>query len=145
LIFENNTDMKTYSLLAFFAFALFFSVDATAQSRRSMPAQGVGLEQTPGQIRKSEKKDFVEATVEYLEKQLTLDGFQKAVITNIFNDHREELMAAGSGDVPSVEKVAKAQEVTDKIDVEVLKVLSKPQTEKYLKMKEERQKKALKH
>ena len=136
--------MTTKKLLLLFAF-LTFSFTASAQY------YGNGVDRSIGQSarmnkphKKNEKKlDFAESSVEYLNKQLNLDGLQQAAIKGILNDNKATLEEIGAENISIQEKTDKMGKATDKIDVDILKLLSKEQSEKYLKIKEDRMKKML--
>jgi hypothetical protein len=85
-----------------------------------------------------EKRDIVDVTVEYLEKKLKLDGFQKAAITNIYKDNKAEILSIGEEDMPTEGKKDKARKISDKIDAQIIPLLSKEQVVIYNEMIAER-------
>ena len=82
--------------------------------------------------------DIVEETVKQLDKKLKLDDFQKAAITVIYNDNKDEIMGIAEEDIPRDAKIQKGKDLTEKIDKEILKLLSKEQAEKYQEMIDDR-------
>ena len=135
--------MITKKLLLLFAFVT-FSFTASAQY------YGNGVNRSIGQNarmdhstkKKTDKKiDYAESTVEYFTKELNLDGLQQAAIKGIINDYKTPMDEIMAMDITDAEKQDKMRAIGDKIDVEILKLLSKEQSEKYLKMKEDRMKK----
>ncbi len=95
--------------------------------------------------KRNEPKDYAETIVDYLNKELKLDGLQQAAIRTIINDNKGSIEEVTAMDISYAEKRDKIMVINDKIDNDILKLLSKEQTEKYLKMKEEREKKALRN
>jgi len=93
--------------------------------------------------KKNEKIDYAESVVASLDKELKLDGLQQAAIKTIINDNKNSLEEISKMDIPFPEKKGKMQVINDKISGEILKLLSKEQSDKFLKIKEEREKKAL--
>lgn len=88
---------------------------------------------------KSKKElDIVEVTVQYLQKRLKLDDFQAAVITEIYNEHKAEILAISAEDAPITVLKKKMREVTEKIDAKILPLLGKEQVAEYQKMIAER-------
>ncbi|WP_159801913.1 hypothetical protein [Flavobacterium sp. MK4S-17] len=125
---------KSFLYIAVALFALAFSIPAVAQVSRS-----IGREQYKRSKSKNEKVDFVEQTVLYLKKELTLDDFQFAAVREIIEEQRSAFTALGEAkDMHPNEKRDKAREIYDKIDQRILPILSRQQTEKYLEMKEKR-------
>jgi hypothetical protein len=85
-----------------------------------------------------EKRDIVEVTVEYLEKKLKLDGFQKAAITNIYKENKDRILSINEEDIPTDGKKEKAREISAKIDAQIVPLLSKEQVVLYNEMIAER-------
>lgn len=94
---------------------------------------------------KAEKQDYATAYTEYLTKELKLDGLQQAVVRSAVNDNKEALEEIYKMDIAYVEKRDKAQAINDKIAAKIKQVLSKEQVEKFDKLKEEAEKKAMKN
>jgi len=90
-----------------------------------------------------EKMDYAETAAQYLKKELNLDGLQEAAVKSIMNDNKGSLEEISKMNISYEEKRDKMQLVNDKINRDIIKILSKEQAEKYNKMKEEREKKAL--
>lgn len=95
--------------------------------------------------KRNEPKDYAETIVDYLNKELKLDGLQQAAVKTIINDNKGSIEEITAMDISYAEKKDKILVINDKIDKDILKLLSKEQSDKYLKMKEEREKKALRN
>lgn len=85
-----------------------------------------------------EKLDIVEVTVEHLDTKLNLDDFQKAAVRVIYNENKDEILKIAEEDIPLNIKKEKAKNIADKIDRQILELLSKEQVAAYQKMIEER-------
>ncbi|MBC8645200.1 hypothetical protein H9W95_17745 [Flavobacterium lindanitolerans] len=79
----------------------------------------------------------------YLDKEIKLDGLQFAAVKAIINDNKNSIEEISKSNLHVQEKKDKMREIMDKIDVEILKLLSKDRAAKYLKMKEDSEKKAM--
>ncbi|MBL7868778.1 hypothetical protein [Flavobacterium lindanitolerans] len=90
-----------------------------------------------------EKVDMGENWATYLDKEIKLDGLQFAAVKAIINDNKNSIEEISKSNLHVQEKKDKMREIMDKIDVEILKLLSKDQAAKYLKMKEDSEKKAM--
>lgn len=90
-----------------------------------------------------EKVDMGENWATYLDKEIKLDGLQFAAVKAIINDNKNSIEEISKSNLHVQEKKDKIREIMDKIDVEILKLLSKDQAAKYLKMKEDSEKKAM--
>jgi hypothetical protein len=90
---------------------------------------------------KPEKIDYVQVTVDKLEKDLGLDTFQKAVIKQAFDDGQLSIQAIIDSKNSDEMKETKIADVRANVDNRILKVLDKSQTEKYQKLKEKNSKK----
>ena len=121
--------LKASYLILFFA--IIFATAASAQVDRR-----IGTNQYKNN-RKHEKKDFVEESVNYLAKELTLDDFQKAAVKNIIADEKDALTALGENkDMTTDERREKVSAMSNKIYKRILPLLSKDQAEKFTKMEE---------
>lgn len=134
--------MKNYA--TFYVIALFFlTVNMNAQQMRPRSERGGGIDQTSNKPKK--QKDFIEVNVDYLEKELTLDTFQKAAVLSIFNSKREALTSLSTSEMHEEERNEKAKVIMDKIDSDIMKLLTKTQAEKYQKILDDKEKKSLKN
>lgn len=89
-----------------------------------------------------ESLDYVQSSVRFLDKLLTLDDSQKAAITTVITDNRNKIMAITEQEgMRAEEKTEKRRLLSDKMDEEIVPVLSKSQAKKYLLIKSERDKK----
>lgn len=133
--------------LAVFFFFFFASTSAFAQYGYGYPYSPGGVDRsigrvpTPARAKDKEKKkepDYVELTVQYLDKKLNLDDFQAAAITTVYNEHKAEIIMISGADEPLDVKKKKMNELTEKVDARIIPLLSKEQVEKYQKMIAER-------
>ena len=117
--------MKKIFFLILIGFSIF---TANAQVDRRI---GAGQYQNGKQ---NKKVDLIETSVETLKKELTLDGFQEAIVRNLVKENQEkskEVIEATSYTDP--EKRALLTEIGEKFNIEIKKILSKEQLEKYEK------------
>ncbi len=117
--------MKKIFFLILIGFSIF---TANAQVDRRI---GAGQYQNGKQ---NKKVDLIETSVETLKKELTLDGFQEAIVRNLVKENQEkskEVIEATSYTDP--EKRALLTEIGEKFNTEIKKILSKEQLEKYEK------------
>ena len=137
--------MKTKFL--FFSI-LFLAFIATASAQN--PYAGVDRSIGEGARMNKKKKgdaaapDYADYFVKSLDKYLKLDDLQKIGVKNIFNDNKNSIEELSKSTLPTKEKEDLIYMITEKIDKEVLRILSKEQTKKFLESKEERAKKFLK-
>jgi len=135
--------MKYFKILAILSFIL-FSAEAFSQV---MPYSRAGVDRSIDTQRRApktknkkakEKLDIVEVTVEHLDTKLNLDDFQKAAVRVIYNENKDEILKIAEEDIPLNIKKEKAKNIADKIDRQILELLSKEQVAAYQKMIEER-------
>ncbi|HEU4497627.1 MAG TPA: hypothetical protein VFR70_11295 [Flavobacterium sp.] len=106
---------------------------------------GSGVRQNKPKKDKEKKTDYAQDYVQYLDKELKLDGLQQAAIASMINDSKDSLEEISKSSMPDQEKKDRLRAISDKISDKILKLLSPAQKEKYLKMKEETDKRALKN
>ncbi|KAF2519701.1 hypothetical protein E0W68_00240 [Flavobacterium salilacus subsp. salilacus] len=106
-------------------------VDRTIDRQRSAP-------RTKNKEKLNQKIDIVEETVKQLDKKLKLDDFQKAAITVIYNDNKDEILGIADEDIPLKAKKQKAEDISQKIDKQIIKLLSEGQAEKYQEIIDDR-------
>lgn len=94
---------------------------------------------------KEKQKDYATIYTEYLTKELKLDGLQQAVVKSAVSDNQDALEEIYKMDISYNEKRDKALAINEKIAQKITKVLSKEQTEKFIKLKEDAEKKAMKN
>ena len=79
--------------------------------------------------------DLVETSVESLKEKLNLDGFQEAIVRNLVKDNqaksKEIIEAVGYSDI---EKRNLLTEIGEKFNLELKKILTPEQIEKYEKL-----------
>ena len=104
---------------------------------------GSSVRQNKPSKKNAEKKDYADMYTEYMTKEVKLDQLQQAAVKSIVNEHKDSLEEISKSNLPNIEKRDKMQLINDKINTKILKILSKEQTEKFLKLKEEAEKKAM--
>ncbi|OIQ15792.1 MAG: hypothetical protein BM557_10840 [Flavobacterium sp. MedPE-SWcel] len=102
-------------------------VDRRIARQRSAP-------RTKNKDASKKKIDLVEATIKQLKKKLNLDDFQEAAITVVYNDNKDKIYSIAEEDIPTKAKKQKMKDISEKIDSEILKLLSDEQVKKYQKM-----------
>lgn len=112
--------------------------------RRSNIDRSIGND-APRNSSKDKPQDYATVYTDYLTKELKLDGLQQAVVKSAVNDNKDALEEIYKMDIAYVEKRDKAQAINDKIASKIKKVLSKEQIEKFDKLKEDAEKKAMKN
>lgn len=140
--------MKTLRA-AFIIFALMCSATAFAQYGQGYGG-GMGSGRMNGGMtvpqagsgtnsRKGDKPDYVEQTVSYYTKELTLDDFQAAAVRETIKSHLGELTALAQDTEMTVdEKKDHAHDINEKIDADIMRMLSADQKEKFKKLQEKR-------
>jgi hypothetical protein len=136
--------MKTLRA-SFIIFALIFSATAFAQYGQGyggnrMGGGGMDIPQAgSGSSKKAEKPDYIEETVKYYTKELKLDDFQAAAVRETVKGHMDELTAlAQDTEMTLDEKKDRAHAINEKIDAEIVRLLSDEQKEKFKKLQEKR-------
>ena len=140
-----NTSLKLIAALLF----LFLADTAFAQYGYGNPYgygsptgldRSIGRVPRPARAKDKEKKevDMVEVTLKYLDKELNLDDFQEAAIKTVYNEYKPDVIIIGAADEPEAVKKDKMRQLTEEIDVKVMKYLSDEQVEKYKKLIAER-------
>ena len=134
-----------YLKILILLFSMCFSAEAFAQV---MPYRTVGgVDRTIDTQRRApktkskkpkEKLDIIEVTIEQLDKKLHFDDFQKAAVRVIYNENKDEILGISSEDIPYEAKEEKAEKIAQKIDRQILELLSKEQTVIYQEMIDDR-------
>lgn len=140
--------MKTRLVVIAILFFALYSNDAHSQyygnnRNRMMNNRSIADEARMNSKKKEKKQDYAENASQYMKQQLKLDGLQEAAVKTIINDNKGSIEEVMKMDISNEEKRDKMLAINDKIDKEIMKLLSPEQIEKYNKMKEEREKKAL--
>ena len=104
---------------------------------RGMGNQSMNIPQSE---RKVEKIDVLQSTLDRLEKDLTLDTFQKAVIKQVFQEGEFTMKSVIDSKISEEMKELKISEIRANTDKRIAKVLNKEQNEKYEKLKEKAKK-----
>ena len=135
--------MKYIKILAIL-FLVMFSAEAIAQTT---PYYRTGVDRRIDTQRRApktknkkakEKLDIVEVTIDQLDKKLHLDDFQKAAVRVIYNENKDEILGIAGEDIPDEAKKEKANRISEKIDKQILELLSKEQTVIYQEMIDDR-------
>jgi len=128
--------MKTKARYIFLGLTLLLSVASFAQVDRSI---GPNQYRRTTAKNKGPKADFVDQTLKYYTKELTLDDFQRAAMKTILEEQREpinELMV--NRDMTTDEKRDKGKAINDIIDNKVMPILSDAQKLKYKELQDKR-------
>jgi len=146
--------MKAHTSLAILIGFLMISTNSFCQMGRMNGGRNGGMNNgtsmgnpaNTGSSGSSSKKkvDPIEASIHNLDKELQLDDFQKAAISVTMKDNQASMQEIAMSDIGTEEKMDKMQVIRDKIYKGVMEVLNKDQQEKYKKLVEEGEKKALK-
>ncbi|HEX8574934.1 MAG TPA: hypothetical protein VF677_01435 [Flavobacterium sp.] len=130
--------MTTSLRILLFVLGLFTFSNATAQfgSPYSGVDRSVGRGQYANGAKKTEKVDYIALTVDKLEKDLTLDAFQKAIVKEALVKSTNEETNIMAMDIPDGSKLEKRIALRDKLDVEINKILTPEQVEKFRKLRE---------
>lgn len=121
-------------------FLLFFFMASSTAFAQYMPYSNAGVDRridrqkyAPKTKNKEarEKKDVIEVAIERLDKELNLDDFQRAAITSIYKENKEEILKIPDMDIPYEAKQQKAKDISENIDAQIFKLLSKEQAAKY--------------
>jgi hypothetical protein len=119
--------MKLKASYIIFLFVLFATVQGSAQMNRNVGRQQYRRSGKP------EKRDFMEQSIDYLTKELTLDDFQKAAVKDIMEDEKENItiLQTPNNGMSSQEKKDKAKDISDRIYKKIVPLLSPEQAAKY--------------
>lgn len=138
--------MKTKLVIAVILLFSFYTNDAYSQyygnNRNRMMDRSIGDDARVSK-KKKEKQDYAESASKYMKQELKLDGLQEAAVKTIINDNKGSIEEVMKMNISNEEKRDKMIAINDKIDKEIMKLLSPEQLEKYKKMQEEREKKSL--
>ncbi len=123
--------------LILFSLIVFFTESQAQVDRTIGNSQYKRAKTTP-----AEKLDPVEASLEYLKKELTLDSFQEAAIKVYLQEHHEASnkavgMVENPGDLNT-----KLTELIDKLNSNINSVLGPEQKEKFKKIQDKTKKKS---
>jgi len=158
--------MKTYLSTLIIAAGLFVTTEGSAQNggmnsmgmgqmgmmgnqmgrstNRNGMDRGIGVNQYGNGKRKTtaaDKVDPIDQSMDHLEKELTLDTFQKTVIKDLLVSNQTEENKVFSQDIPDESKVEKVLDLRKKLDEKIKPLLTKDQVDLFVKMKEKQEKK----
>lgn len=140
--------MNTKFLFISILFCTLSAADGYSQYSGNGVDRSIGSsvrENRPRKKDKEKEKDYTEFYVEYLSKELKLDGLQEAAIKSIINDNKNAIEELMKQDIPSIERKDKLEQINTKISDKIMRILSPEQKEKYLKLKDVAEKKALRN
>jgi hypothetical protein len=103
--------------------------------------RGMGASQYNDTPQKEKKIDYLQASLDNLEKELSLDTFQKTVIKEILVENQSEMMSISKQDIPDDSKIEKMGIIKEKLQGKIIELLNPDQIEKFAKMKEKMEKK----
>jgi hypothetical protein len=136
-------------LRVLFVFFIMYSVNSFSQMGMGGMGGGMGngmggrgmnnLPQSPPPPAK--KVDMIALTMDKLTKDLTLDTFQATVIKGYLEDAKKKEDLVFAEDIIDQAKMDKIKVLRDNFDKKLMGLLSKEQTEKFVKMKESYKKK----
>lgn len=106
--------------------------------------RSIGSGQYRNDQKKPEKVDYIAASIKTLDKELTLDDFQKAVIKKMLEENQNKVEQVIALDIPQESKIEKITELRKNLDSKILTILNPEQNEKFIKMKEKIEKKGKK-
>lgn len=91
--------------------------------------------------KKEKKEDPIEKSLVYLEKELSLDTFQKAAIKTMLEDNKDENAKTMASSYSEAEKMKRIEESREKLNKQVASVLNPDQAEKFELIKDNDKKK----
>src|SRR5436190_20721925 len=131
--------MKTYLSALVIAAGFFVTTESSAQmgmmgqrgygSSQTGMDRGIGVNQYGNGKKKptNEKVDLLEQSLTHLEKQLTLDTFQLAVIKDLMVKNQTEETLVLNQEIPDEAKIEKFGVLRDRLDNEIKKILNQDQ------------------
>ncbi|KGO92940.1 hypothetical protein [Flavobacterium subsaxonicum] len=124
--------------IAFLFIFIFGTTTVTAQ----MMDRSVGASQYKRpKNKKGKPKDFVDVTVDYYTKELSLDDFQVAAVREVLEEQKYAINTLDADqNMTMAEKKDKANIINEKIDSGIKPLLSAEQLKKYLAIQEKRKK-----
>ena len=130
--------MTTSLKISLTVFLLFTFLNVTAQfgSTSSGTDRNTGRGQYANGTKKTEKVDYVTIAIDKLEKDLILDAFQKAIVKEALVKSTNEQTNIMTMDIPDNSKLEKILILREKLDIEINKILTPEQVEKFRKLRE---------
>lgn len=120
----------------------------TCTASAQMGNRGGGMDRNNGRNsfnesppKKQEKIDYLQVMIDKLEKELTLDSFQKAVIKELVETNHLEMLAISEEAIPDISKLEKMSILKDKLEVKIISFLNPEQQKQFEKMKAKTNKK----
>lgn len=116
------------------------SFSASAQYQNNQ--MGSGLDRTMGTDgrynapRSKEKTDYTKLMVTNLTKQLSLDSFQNAILTKIFEEYNQKIGILSAENIPVEAKSEKFKIAQTALDVRIIEILTDKQKETFTEMKD---------
>jgi hypothetical protein len=125
-------------IMIFFASASMQAQYGGVDHRIGGPGQ---FHETKNKDRKKSEFDFVQASIDKMTKELSLDDFQKAAAKNIIQDYKDQVMSISVEEIPDSGKSEKINIVKDKMEAKIKQLLNKEQLVKFEAMKTKADKK----
>lgn len=85
--------------------------------------------------KKQDKIDYLQVMIDKLEKELTLDSFQKAVIKELVETNQSEMIAISEEAIPDLSKIEKMGALKEKLEGKIFSFLNPEQQKQFEKMK----------
>ena len=134
--------MKTNILSLLVFFTLLVSGVANAQyGNRNGLDRSIGSQERYSAPKKNKSFDFVKTSTDNLVKELSLDGFQEAIVKNIFEDYKNTSTSISEEEIPNELKYEKLKIANDKMETKILEVLTDNQKVKFAELKDKAQNK----
>lgn len=133
---KNNLKILHIILLLFCYTSINAQQYGSPYGRTAGVDRSIGRQQYTNNPKKTERVDYIALTVDKLEKDLTLDTFQKAIIKEALVKSTNEEMSIMAMDIPDGSKLEKRFALREKLDTEINKILTPEQVEKFRKLRE---------
>ncbi|MGG7034543.1 MAG: hypothetical protein ACI7YS_05015 [Flavobacterium sp.] len=134
--------MKTILSYLIFGFSLLSFSDGLAQYNNYYRPSGM-MDRSIGtnQYKRDKKKPINQSTnlldesLNYLEKELTLDTFQKTIVKDLLEKNQIEETKVLNKSIPDDSKIEEIGVLRNRLDTNIQKILSDDQSDKFKKMK----------
>ena len=128
----NQKLVKTMKKIFLISFLLITALSFSQMDRR------IGRAPTSNLHKKTEKIDPVQASMDYLKKELSLDSFQEAATKTFLEENQKEKDYIMSLDINDNDKIEKLRVSYDKMETQINTLLSAKQKEAFLKIKDKK-------
>lgn len=135
--------MKTIFPYLIFGFFLLSFSDGLAQYNSRYRTSSSVMDRSIGtnQYKRDKKKpidnstNLLDESLNYLEKELTLDTFQKTVVKDLLEKNQIEETKTLNKEIPEDSKIEEIGVLRNRLDSNIQKILSDDQSDKFKKMK----------